>query len=99
MTSSAQVSCSLVPQVQVRVSLRPAPFHPHTISSFLLSAALDGGTQVMIFVCAYSSVVSCDLVLRRPGSFAVGGAGGKEIPFPQWALNPKGNPDYCKRLT
>jgi OPT family oligopeptide transporter len=38
--------------------------------NFLLSAALDGGTQVMIFVW----------------SFAVGGAGGKEIPFPTWAL-------------
>jgi OPT family oligopeptide transporter len=38
--------------------------------NFLVSAALDGGTQVMIFVW----------------SFAVGGAGGKEIPFPRWAL-------------
>ncbi|KAK7038375.1 OPT oligopeptide transporter [Favolaschia claudopus] len=51
--------------------------------NFLLSAALDGGTSVMIFIW----------------SFAVGGAGGKVIPFPTWALNPTGNPDYCKRLT
>jgi OPT family small oligopeptide transporter len=51
--------------------------------NFLLSAALDGGTSVMIFVW----------------TFAVGGGSGKEIPFPRWALNPKGNPDYCKRLT
>ncbi|KZP29075.1 OPT oligopeptide transporter [Athelia psychrophila] len=51
--------------------------------NFLLSAALDGGTQVMVFVW----------------SFAVGGAGGTATPFPNWALNPVGNPDYCMRLT
>jgi hypothetical protein len=51
--------------------------------NFLASAALDGGTEVMVFVF----------------SFAVGGAGGKVVPFPTWALNPVGNPDYCKRLT
>lgn len=51
--------------------------------NFLLSAALDGGTQIMIFVY----------------TFAVGGGSGKTTPFPTWALNPVGNPDYCKRLT
>jgi len=51
--------------------------------NFLLSAALDGGTQIMVFVY----------------SFAVGGASGKAVPFPNWALNPTGNPDYCKRLS
>ncbi|KAL1669826.1 OPT oligopeptide transporter protein-domain-containing protein [Schizophyllum commune] len=51
--------------------------------NFLLSAALDGGTQIMVFVY----------------SFAVGGASGNATPFPTWALNPTGNPDYCKRLT
>jgi hypothetical protein len=51
--------------------------------NFLMSAALDGGTQVMVFVW----------------SFAVGGASGTATPFPTWALNPKGNPDYCMRLT
>ncbi|KAF7307085.1 OPT oligopeptide transporter [Mycena indigotica] len=51
--------------------------------NFLISAALDGGTEVMTFVY----------------SFAVGGAGGKTTVFPTWALNPVGNPDYCKRLT
>ncbi|KAJ7070868.1 OPT oligopeptide transporter [Mycena amicta] len=51
--------------------------------NFLLSAALDGGTEVMTFVY----------------SFAVGGAGGTTTAFPTWALNPGGNPDYCKRLT
>lgn len=50
--------------------------------NFLMSAALDGGTQIMVFVY----------------SFAVGGASGKATPFPTWALNPVGNPDYCKRL-
>ncbi|KAF5347867.1 hypothetical protein D9758_013819 [Tetrapyrgos nigripes] len=51
--------------------------------NFLLSAALDGGTQVMVFVF----------------TFAVGGGSGRVIDFPNWALNPKGNPDYCMRLT
>ena len=51
--------------------------------NFLLSAALDGGTQIMVFVY----------------SFAVGGASGTAVPFPNWGLNPMGNPDYCMRLT
>ncbi|KAF7311079.1 OPT oligopeptide transporter [Mycena chlorophos] len=51
--------------------------------NFLASAALDGGTEVMTFIY----------------SFAVGGAGGKTTMFPNWALNPTGNPDYCARLT
>lgn len=51
--------------------------------NFLLSAALDGGTAVMVFVY----------------TFAVGGGSGKVVPFPTWTLNPTGNPDYCKRLT
>uniref|UniRef100_A0A0W0F783 Putative OPT oligopeptide transporter n=1 Tax=Moniliophthora roreri TaxID=221103 RepID=A0A0W0F783_MONRR len=50
--------------------------------NFLMSAALDGGTSIMIFIW----------------TFAVGGASGVERPFPHWALNPKGNPDYCLRL-
>ncbi|KAJ7760820.1 peptide transporter MTD1 [Mycena maculata] len=51
--------------------------------NFLLSAALDGGTQVMVFVF----------------TFAVGGGSGKVSNMPNWALNPVGNPDYCMRLT
>ncbi len=35
-----------------------------------MSAALDGGTAIMIFVW----------------TFAVGGAGGKTVAFPTWAL-------------
>ncbi|KAH8114070.1 peptide transporter MTD1 [Phellopilus nigrolimitatus] len=51
--------------------------------NFLMSAALDGGTQVMVFVY----------------TFAVGGGSGTVRPFPIWALNPVGNPDYCLRLS
>ncbi|KAJ6476707.1 peptide transporter MTD1 [Mycena vitilis] len=51
--------------------------------NFLLSAALDGGTQVMVFVF----------------TFAVGGGSGTVVSMPNWALNPVGNPDYCARLT
>ena len=72
----------------------------------LVSAALDGGTQVMVFVY----------------TFAVGGGSGKVVDMPLWGLvrrlavlctsrapsdlmslpisqNPAGNPDYCLRLT
>ncbi|KJA26691.1 hypothetical protein HYPSUDRAFT_132645 [Hypholoma sublateritium FD-334 SS-4] len=59
---------------------RPVWFRKY---NFLMSAALDGGTQVMVFVY----------------TFAVGGGGGNVIDFPNWALNPTGNPDYCMRLT
>ncbi|KAJ7786495.1 OPT oligopeptide transporter [Mycena metata] len=59
---------------------RPSFFRKY---NFLMSAALDGGTEVMTFVY----------------SFAVGGAGGKTTAFPTWALNPTGNPDHCMRLT
>ncbi|KAH6893967.1 peptide transporter MTD1 [Coprinopsis sp. MPI-PUGE-AT-0042] len=51
--------------------------------NFLMSAALDGGTQVMVFVF----------------TFAVAGGSGKVVDMPRWALNPGGNPDYCMRLT
>ncbi|KIY72610.1 OPT superfamily oligopeptide transporter [Cylindrobasidium torrendii FP15055 ss-10] len=60
-------------------------YHPKWFRkyNFLMSAALDGGTEVMVFVY----------------SFAVGGAGGRVVDMPHWALNPVGNPDYCMRLT
>jgi len=53
--------------------------------NFLLSAALDGGTEIMIFV----------------STFAVNGGSGTAHPFPNWALNPapgEVNIDYCKAL-
>lgn len=59
---------------------RPGWFRKY---NFLASAALDGGTQVMVFVY----------------TFAVGGGSGKVVDMPLWGLNPAGNPDYCLRLT
>ncbi|KHN97548.1 oligopeptide transporter [Metarhizium album ARSEF 1941] len=61
--------------------LHPAAFIKY---NYLLSAALDGGTQVMVFLL----------------SFAVLGAGGREYKFPTYALNNGGtnnnvNIDYC----
>ncbi|KAF7588561.1 hypothetical protein BBP40_005516 [Aspergillus hancockii] len=47
--------------------------------NYLIGAALDGGSQIIIFVL----------------SFAVLGAAGKERPFPTWWGNPAGNPDHC----
>ncbi|GAA5887704.1 hypothetical protein JCM6882_001503 [Rhodosporidiobolus microsporus] len=51
--------------------------------NYLMSAALDGGTQFMVFVA----------------TFALFGASGNTVDMPNWALNPTGNLDYCKRLT
>jgi hypothetical protein len=51
--------------------------------NYLVSAAMDGGTQVMVFVL----------------TFAVAGGSGKAHPFPTWAGNPDlsvHNADYCK---
>ncbi|KAL4789766.1 OPT superfamily oligopeptide transporter [Aspergillus venezuelensis] len=47
--------------------------------NYLIGAALDGGSQLTIFVL----------------SFAVLGASGTERPFPTWWGNPAGNPDHC----
>jgi hypothetical protein len=48
--------------------------------NYLFGAAIDGGAQIFVFIF----------------SFTVGGAGGLTAPFPEWALNPAGNSDYCK---
>ncbi|KDE02212.1 hypothetical protein MVLG_07217 [Microbotryum lychnidis-dioicae p1A1 Lamole] len=53
--------------------------------NYLLSAALDGGTQLMVFVA----------------TFAVQGGAGAAVNMPLWALNPdqsKINADYCVKL-
>lgn len=47
--------------------------------NYLIGAALDGGSQIVIFIL----------------SFAVFGASGKNVPFPTWWGNPAGNPDHC----
>ncbi|KAF7176115.1 hypothetical protein CNMCM7691_001591 [Aspergillus felis] len=47
--------------------------------NYLIGAALDGGSQIVIFIL----------------SFAVFGASGQEHPFPTWWGNPAGNPDHC----
>ncbi|OKL61431.1 hypothetical protein UA08_03142 [Talaromyces atroroseus] len=50
--------------------------------NYLISAALDGGTQIMVFIL----------------TFAVAGGSGTAHPFPYWAGNPdlsKHNTDYC----
>ncbi|KAK4631100.1 Oligopeptide transporter 4 [Fulvia fulva] len=47
--------------------------------NYLIGAALDGGSQIVVFVL----------------SFAVFGASGKSHPFPTWWGNPSGNPDHC----
>ncbi|KAI0480752.1 oligopeptide transporter [Xylariaceae sp. FL0804] len=49
--------------------------------NYLVSAALDGGTSVMCFIL----------------SFAVFGAGGLAVAFPEyWGNNANGNYDFCK---
>ncbi|TFY64780.1 hypothetical protein EVJ58_g2402 [Rhodofomes roseus] len=48
--------------------------------NYLFGAAVDGGAQIFVFIF----------------SFALAGAGGVTVNFPNWALNPEGNADYCK---
>ncbi|KAI0736648.1 OPT oligopeptide transporter [Fomitopsis betulina] len=48
--------------------------------NYLFGAAVDGGSQIFVFIF----------------SFALAGAGGVTVAFPNWALNPVGNADYCK---
>ncbi|KIK99289.1 hypothetical protein PAXRUDRAFT_132372 [Paxillus rubicundulus Ve08.2h10] len=51
--------------------------------NYLVGAALDGGTQVMVFIL----------------SFAVQGATGTPHPFPDWwGANQSGNYDHCMRV-
>ncbi|TKY86311.1 hypothetical protein EX895_005136 [Sporisorium graminicola] len=47
--------------------------------NYIVGAGFDGGSLLIIFVL----------------SFAVFGAAGSEKPFPTWAGNPAGFPDYC----
>lgn len=47
--------------------------------NYIVGAGFDGGSLLIIFVL----------------SFAVFGAAGTEKPFPTWAGNPAGFPDYC----
>jgi OPT oligopeptide transporter protein len=51
--------------------------------NYILSAGMDGGAQIIVFIL----------------TFAVFGAGGSAIPFPPyWGNNyQKGNYDYCMR--
>jgi hypothetical protein len=51
--------------------------------NYLFGAAIDGGSQIFVFLY----------------SFSVGGAAGNETPFPNWAMNPKGNPGGQTRCT
>lgn len=56
-------------------------YHPQLFVkwNYLMSAALDGGTQIMVFLA----------------TFAVFGGSGKSVPFPAWAGNHMDNLDYC----
>lgn len=47
--------------------------------NYIVGAGFDGGSLLVIFIL----------------SFAVFGAAGTERPFPTWAGNPAGFPDYC----
>ncbi|SCV68960.1 BQ2448_1980 [Microbotryum intermedium] len=50
--------------------------------NYLVAAALDGGTQLMVFVA----------------TFSINGGGGVVRQFPYWALKPRGHHDYCAML-
>ncbi|SCZ97542.1 BZ3500_MvSof-1268-A1-R1_Chr4-3g07240 [Microbotryum saponariae] len=55
--------------------------------NYLLAAALDGGTDFMVFISTFT------------GKFAlVNGGAGKQYTFPTWALNPQGHYDCTSGL-
>jgi OPT family oligopeptide transporter len=62
-----------------QVWLRRRRPHVYNKYNYLIGAALDGGSQIVVFVL----------------SFAVFGASGKTYLFPAWWGNPDGNPDHC----
>jgi OPT family oligopeptide transporter len=62
-----------------QIWLRKRMPHIYNNYNYLIGAALDGGSQIVIFVL----------------SFAVFGASGKAYPFPTWWGNPASNPDHC----
>lgn len=75
-TVTSSIIVGLISQLWLR------KYHPgwYKKYNYILGGALDGGSQVMIFVL----------------SFAVFGASGVGHPFPSWAGNPgTGNVDYC----
>ncbi|KAH8692825.1 peptide transporter MTD1 [Talaromyces proteolyticus] len=72
---SSSIAVGVFSQVWLRRRL-PSIYNKY---NYLIGAALDGGSQIMIFIL----------------SFAVFGASGKENPFPTWWGNPSGNPDHC----
>ena len=47
--------------------------------NYIVSAGLDAGVQISVFII----------------SMSVLGAAGEAVAFPNWALYPEGNPDYC----
>ena len=87
----------MVPEVQVSVTslfeYTSFAFSLITFSfSFLLSAALDGGTAVSDARFRLSIKSDIDIIffffkiMIFVYTFAVGGGSGKVIPFPTWAL-------------
>ncbi|KAF4553282.1 OPT oligopeptide transporter-like protein 1 [Elsinoe fawcettii] len=71
----SSIAVGIFSQVWLR-RRRPGIYNKY---NYLIGAALDGGSQIVIFVL----------------SFAVFGASGKERPFPTWWGTPEGNPDHC----
>ncbi|PLN84639.1 OPT peptide transporter Mtd1 [Aspergillus taichungensis] len=72
---SSSIAVGLFSQFWLRRRM-PAVYNKY---NYLIGAALDGGSQVVIFIL----------------SFAVFGASGQERPFPTWWGNPQGHADHC----
>lgn len=73
---TSSIAVGIISQVWLR---RRLP-HIYQRYNYLIGAAMDGGSQTVIFIL----------------SFAVFGASGKPHPFPTWWGNPAGYPDHCR---
>ncbi|KAJ5290898.1 OPT peptide transporter Mtd1 [Penicillium angulare] len=71
----SSIAVGIFSQVYLRRRL-PGVYNKY---NYLIGAALDGGSQIIIFIL----------------SFAALGASGKSHPFPTWWGNPAGNADHC----
>jgi hypothetical protein len=79
-TQSCVVLSSLLAGFYVQYYLRNYRPRIYKEYSYLVTAALDGGSLLVIFIL----------------SFAVFGAAGPQKPFPSWWGNPaEGFPDHC----
>lgn len=83
------VVCSITTLVRAAHPLKPEIANTDDFSNLLASAALDGGSQVIMFILVslashYYEIYTCAHDILFFQSFAVFGASGNAVDFPNW---------------